>query len=316
MIRRTLLAACAAAFSLPILAAPANFLFLASGDLDDARALLARHDIAGAQIVYSWRSLEPERGHYDFSAIERDLARLSGMHRKLFIQIQDRFFEPDARHVPDYLLTGPAYKGGLVPQTDNPGEGRAPVQGWVAQQWNPAVQKRFQALLAALGKRFDGRVYGINLPESAIDIDMKRDRTGFTCNRYFNAEVQNMRAARTAFRRTKVVQYVNFWPCEWNNDHRYMQRVFAFAANNGIGLGGPDVVPGKAAHMKNAYPFFQRYKGRLPLVAMAIQEPTLTHTDPKTGKPFTREAITRYAEDVLGADILFWTPQSPWLKQK
>lgn len=30
--------------------------------------------------------------------------------------------------------------------------------------------------------------------------------------------------------------------------------------------------------MKNAYPFFNQYKGRLSLVAMAIQEPTLTYT--------------------------------------
>jgi hypothetical protein len=314
MIKRTLLTLCSVVCSTPLLAAPANFLFLSSGDLPDARKLLARDDIQGAQVVYNWKQLEPELGQYDFTSIEHDLALLSGMHRKLFIQIQDRFFTPEARSVPDYLLHEPIYKGGLVAQVDNPGEGKPKAQGWVAQQWNPAVQKRYQALLAALGKRFDRRVYGINLPETAIDIDMKNDRTGFSCNRYFNAEVQNMRAARVAFKHTKVVQYVNFWPCEWNNDHKYMQRVFAFAANNDIGLGGPDVVPGKKAHMNNAYPFFNRYKKRLPLVAMAIQEPTLTYVDPKTGKPFTREAMTRFAVDYLGASILFWSPQSPWLK--
>jgi hypothetical protein len=313
MIRRRLLSLCAALLSGPVLATPVNFLFLSSGDVASERALLARPDIAGAQIVYGWKSLEPEQGRYDFSDIERDLAMLDGMHRKLFIQIQDRFFSPEARSVPAYLLTDPVYKGGLVAQVDNPGEGRPPVQGWVAMQWNPAVQNRFQALLAALGKRFDGRVYGINLPETAIDIDMKHDRSGFSCNRYFNAEIQNMRAVRTAFPHSKVVQYVNFWPCEWNNSQHYMQRVFAFAANNDIGLGGPDVVPYKEGQMKNAYPFFNRYKGRLPLVAMAIQQPTLTYTDPATGKPFSREAIVGFAENYLGADLLFWAPQSPWL---
>ena len=45
----------------------------------------------------------------------------------------------------------------------------------------------------------------------------------------------------------------------------------------------------KKPQMKNSYPFFHQYKGRLSLVAMAVQAPTLTYTNPETGKPFTRE---------------------------
>ncbi|MFX8164841.1 hypothetical protein ABTL04_21165, partial [Acinetobacter baumannii] len=75
----------------------------------------------------------------------------------------------------------PAYGGGLVRQSDdsevNPGG-----SGWVAQQWNPALRQRFQALLTALAKQFDGRILGINLPETAIDIDRKRDKTRFSCD--------------------------------------------------------------------------------------------------------------------------------------
>ncbi|MFV9997557.1 MAG: hypothetical protein AB8W37_07700 [Arsenophonus endosymbiont of Dermacentor nuttalli] len=48
------------------------------------------------------------------------------------------------------------YNGGLSPQFDNPGEGKAVSSGWVAQQWNPAVHHRYQALLAVLAERFDG----------------------------------------------------------------------------------------------------------------------------------------------------------------
>jgi hypothetical protein len=49
-------------------------------------------------------------------------------------------------------------------------------------QWNPAVRERYQALISALAARFDGRVYGINLPETSVDIDPKKDQTGFDCD--------------------------------------------------------------------------------------------------------------------------------------
>ncbi|WP_246183698.1 hypothetical protein [Pandoraea anhela] len=293
-----------------------NFIYTSSGDLEQIDAAIRRPDIRGVQIVYTWKALEKGKGEYDFSQIERDLAHLNRLNKQLFVQIQDRFFEPTARNIPAYLLQDPIYHGGLVPQYDNPGENRPIGHGWVAQQWNPAVQERYQQLLAALAKEFDGRVLGINLPETAIDIDIKRDKTGFTCDKYFDATLKNLEFARKAFRKSYVVQYVNFWPCEWNNDHRYMSRLFLFASENNIGLGGPDIVPWKKGQMKNAYPFFHEYKGKLALVAMAVQEPTLTYTNPRTRKPFTRDEFTKFAEDYLGADVIFWSVESPWLKQK
>jgi hypothetical protein len=291
--------------------APANFLFLGSDELSASKALLARPDIQGAQIVYSWRQLEPEKGRYDFSAIEADLQLVEASGKKLFIQIQDRFFLPTARNVPDYILKDPEYRGGLVRQVDNPGEGKPEGSGWVTMQWHPPVRARFQALLKALGERFDGRVLGINLPESAADVGKP---SGFTCDGYFDATSENILAAREAFKRSHVVQYVNFWPCEWNNDRKYMSRFFALAAEHRIGLGGPDIVPYRRGQMKNAYPFFNAYKGKLPIVAMAVQQPTLTYTNPETNKPFTKAEIVSFAQSYLGVDLIFWTAEAPWLR--
>jgi hypothetical protein len=292
---------------------PANFLFAGSDDLLTHTTLIERPDVAGVQIVYSWKSLELAKGAYDFSQIETDLAFLTKRNKKLFLQIQDRFFLIDARHVPSYLLEEPEYGGGLAPQRDNPGEGEAAGHGWVSQQWNPAVRARFQALLRALARAFDGRVHGINLPESAADIDRESDRTGFTCDGYFAAEMENARVARASFAQSHVVQYVNFWPCEWNDDRGYMSRFFEFAHLNRLGLGGPDIVPWRKGQMKNSYPFFNRYRGKLALVAMAVQEPTLTYTNPQTRKKFTREEFVAFARDYLGVDIIFWSISSPWL---
>ncbi|STX44692.1 Uncharacterised protein [Legionella donaldsonii] len=57
---------------------------------------------------------------------------------------------------------------------------------------------------------------------------------------------------------------------QWNNDHHYMSRLFAFAMNHHIGLGGPDFVPYKDSQMRNSYPFFHKFKGRI-LTTIAIQ---------------------------------------------
>jgi hypothetical protein len=297
------------------MAAPQNYLFTHSGDLAGTEPLLRRPDIAGVQIVYSWKSLESARDTYDFSQIERDLAFVEKLNRRLFIQIQDRFFEIGHRNVPKYLLEDPQFGGGLVPQVDNPGENKPEGHGWVAQQWNPEVRKRYQKLLGALARQFDGRVAGVNLPETAVGVDIERDKTGFTCEGYFDAELENIAFARKAFAKSHVVLYANFWPCEWDDEKKFMSRTFAFAQENGIGLGGPDIVPYKKAQMKNSYPFFNRYKGKLSLVAMAVQPPTLTYTNPETKKPFTREEFVAFAEDYLGVNIIFWTTESPWLRQ-
>lgn len=121
-------------------------------------AILARSDIHCVQIVYNWRMLEPEKDN--FSKIEKDLSHTTKQaNKKLFIQIKDRFFEPNARYIPDYLLNELVYNGELSPQFDNPGEEDIVGSCWVARQWNPAVRHRYQALLAALAKRFDGQVY-------------------------------------------------------------------------------------------------------------------------------------------------------------
>lgn len=299
----------------PAFAQPRNFVYLGNDELEGATRILDRPDIAGAQVVYSWRSLEPSKGVYDFSDIEHDLALVQARGKSLFIQIQDRFFRPEARYVPQYLLDGPDYGGGLARQFSEEGEGKFVAQGWVARQWDPAVRARFQALLAALARQFDGRVLGINLPESAVVFDDGAYPEGFSCDAYFEAEKANALFARTAFKHSAVVQFVNFWPCEWNNDKTYMSRFFEFALANRIGVGGPDIVPYQKPQMNNSYPFFHASKGKMALVAMSIQEPTLTYTNPVTSKRFTRAEFEAFATDYLGVEIIFWSKEAPWLAQ-
>lgn len=309
-----------------------NFLFIGgdSDKLTQYNKLLTSKDIQGVQIVYTWQQLEPQRGKYDFSAIKNNLRYLNSIDKKLFIQIQDRFFTKDARYVPKYILTDPQFKGGLTPQIDSGGGSKKATQGWVSMQWNAGVRTQFQKLIMALAKEFDGKIYGINLPETAIDINFKDNaHTGFSCDKYFQSTLQNIKVARDAFKHSYVIQYVNFFPCEWDNSKKYMSGLFAFALKNDIGLGAPDIVPyvyatnkfkpdqlNKAPYryqkgianseMHNSYPWFHKYKGQLKLVAMAIQSPDYIYINPKTKQHFTRQEFMDFATNYLGVNIIFW----------
>ncbi|MEV0990780.1 hypothetical protein [Streptomyces sp. NPDC049949] len=292
--------------------APAQYLYSSIGDFDaEVKPLIDRPDIAGAQVVVPWKALEPQKDQYDFSAIEEALAVLQSRHKKLFVQVQDRFFSAPTR-LPNYLLTDPAYAGGAAPTTNESGLGPG-EPGAVAAQWVPEVRQRFQSLLKALADRFDGRLAGVNLPETATQVDPAKDRSGYTDESYFRAELDNMAFGAKVFKRTQFIQYVNFWPGEWNNDHGYMEKAFEFAKAHGVGLGGPDVLPNRPAQMENSYPFFERYRGKLPMVAMAVQEPDFEYTNPSTGKPYTKEEFVDFGGRRLGADVMFWATSAPWL---
>ena len=114
-----------------------KFVFAEGADLSNIMYIIQHPDIQCAQVIYSWKSLEPPMGVYSFSDILNDLAFLSG--KKLFVQVQDRFFDPKARSIPQYLLDDNSiYEGGLARQN---GSDPGAKGGWVTKHWVPAVRK-------------------------------------------------------------------------------------------------------------------------------------------------------------------------------
>ncbi|KAF9986711.1 hypothetical protein BGZ75_001514 [Mortierella antarctica] len=262
-----------------------------------SQTILQRQDIQGAQGMYDWKSLEPSKGVYDFTEIKKDLEFLNG--KKLFVQVQDRFFDPKERWIPQYLLDDPLYEGGLERQTDSD----VPEGGWATKQWVPAVRQRFQALLLAIATELDGKVFGVNLPETAIGVDM----TNATCDQYFDAEMETALYARSIFKKSIFVQYINFWPCEDSNNRNYMGRSFDMAVQHDFGVGGPDVRPWKPYQMAHSYKFFNKHRNDLSNIAIAVQHSDLRFKNETTGVPFTRDEFRRFAVDYLGANMIFWT---------
>lgn len=302
-----------ASLSSTINAKPDVYVFLGGGPLANFNHYWQHPLIKGAQIIYPWKRLEPQKNVYDFRLIKDDLEKLSRFHKKLYIQIQDKSFSPDVINVPDYLLSD-EYEGGVAKQTDFPRDDDP--HGWVAKQWVPAVNKRFQKLIMQLGKSLDGKIEGINLTETAIDLEPDLAPQSFTCDRYFKSVIHDMRALHKAFNNSKVTQYVNYFPCEWDNDHHYMSRLFRYAIKHDIGLGNPDTVPYRKGQMQNSYPYFHRFKNQLVNINIAVQEPDYTYIDDTTGKPFTIEKIYYFAQNYLGVTTLFWNVQEPEFTEK
>ncbi len=284
--------------------------------LEHYKNILVNPSVSGAQVVYTWNELEPKKGVYDFSKIKKDLLFLNGIHKQLFIQLQDRSFKPNVFYVPDYIRFDKTYQGGVAMQHDFPGEGKPITIGWVARTWDPAVRVRFQLLIKKLAEQFNGKIYGINLPETAADFDITQPPMTFTPDKYFYAELENMAVLRIEFKKSVVIQYVNFFPGEWNNDHNYMQRLFSYAMKHHIGLGGPDVVPYRKSQMKNSYPFFYKYKSKINVVGMAIQAPDYSYINSETGRPYSFSEFYLFATNYLGASILFWNVQEPFFSNE
>ncbi|MEM1158396.1 MAG: hypothetical protein AAF649_10610 [Verrucomicrobiota bacterium] len=296
-----------------------HFVFISRDELRNHLWLKCER-LSGAQILYPWRTLEKSRGVYDFSKIHDDLDYLENHGKQLFIQLQDTTFNPQQPAVPDYLRT-PEFNGGdFAKQNEN-----GIPSGWVAQRWNPKVRDRFALLLEALGKEFDGRIEGINLPETAVEgLDHHQDPS-FSPELYAQAIQANMAAMKQAFPRSVTVQYANFMPGEWLpwNDRGYLRSIFAYGQEIGVGLGGPDLMVRRKAQLNHALALMHENTFTVPL-AIAVQRGNyigMTGADLDPGRQMPQDSspgssqvpmLHAFAKDFLKVRYLFWQNEEPY----
>ena len=284
-------------------------------------AFLETKTFEGAQLKYTWRELERAKDGYDFSSIQHDFAFLSSKGKKLFIQLQDASFDPTIVNVPQYLLNDPRYNGGADKQYSirEDDEEHALPEGWVARRWDPAVRERFHKLLFALGKEFDGAIEGINLAETAVSFGEsgRLFPKGFTPAVYRDAVITNMTALKRAFPQSVTMQYANFMPGEWlpGKDQGYLRTVYERAKDLKLGLGGPDLLPGKPGQMNHCYPLIREAAGSVP-TGIAVQEGNYQYTNPKTGQSITIPELVEFATEYLEVDYIFWCTQEPFYSEK
>lgn len=105
---------------------------------------------------FTWRQLEPSMDHYDFSAIDHELARLEPLHAKLAFRIMalNAGFSDTGIDVPDYMES--LLPSGFRLNYTYTGNKR-PARGTYVPDWNDQrFLDRARRLLEALGRRYDG----------------------------------------------------------------------------------------------------------------------------------------------------------------
>lgn len=271
--------------------------------------------------MYSWKSLEPVKGHYDFSIIKKDVDYLKQFDKKLFIQLQDATFNPKYNAVPNYVITD-EYGGGAILQYYN---GKA--DGWIAKRWNKKVQEQFALLLMALGKEFDGIIEGINLQETSIEVTKEHDPS-FTEIGYFQGVKANMLALKKAFPTSTTMIYANFFPGEWLplEDKGYLKGVYKYGEEIGVGLGGPDLMVTRKGQLNHT--LAQMHEGHFTVpLGIAIQDGNyigktggdIDYNEDGDKGDSTRDNIVpllhAFAKDFLRVDYMFWVNQEPYFEK-
>ncbi len=275
--------------------------------------LLTHSMFSGAQIMYSWRDLEPEKGKYDLSLLKADHEYLNQYGKKLFIQLQDVTFNPKYKAVPDYLLS-PEYDGGAVLQYNDNGN----PEGWVAKRWNEKVRERFALLLQVIGNEFDGKIEGINLQETAIGV---KD-SSFSEIRYVEGLKANMLALKKAFPRSITMIYANFIPGEWLpwNDKGYLRGIYQYGESIGVGLGGPDLMVTRKGQLNHTLAMMHEGDFTVPL-GIAVQDGNYIGETGKVDEETKKKPhnsivplLHAFAKDFLRINYMFWVNQEPYFK--
>jgi hypothetical protein len=276
--------------------------------------LLSHPMFEGAQIMYSWKNFEPQKGQYNFSILKHDYEYLKKFNKKLFIQIQDVTFDSKYKALPDYLLTY-EYDGGAVPQYNDNGK----PEGWVAKRWNKKVRERFALLLQAMGQEFDGKIEGINLQETAVGV---KDAS-FSEKEYLIGLKENMLSLKKAFQTSTTMIYANFMPGEWLpfDDKGYLRSIYKYGEQIGVGIGGPDLMVTRKGQLNHLITLLHEERYSVP-IGIAIQDGNYVG---KTGNESTTIAVKNrknivpllhaFAKDFLKVNYMFWINQPPYFEQ-
>jgi hypothetical protein len=280
------------------------------------KSFLDNANIRGAQLKYTWRELEPEEDQYNLELVQKDLDFLTSKGKRLFIQLQDSNFDTLYKCVPRYIMQNPLYHGGAGIQYQT-GEDDTIIrqEGFMARRWDTAVAGRFFKLLFVLGKYFDGKIEGINLPETSAGFGAtgKLYPKGFEPSLYKEAILKYMETLKKAFPKSVVIQYANFMPGEWLpwTDKSYLKDIYAFAKEKNIGMGGPDIKVYNKAHMNHNYKLLKQYSTDI-ITGLAVQDGNYEEINPKTGKQVTIEEIFYFGKNYIGLDYIFWCTQEPF----
>lgn len=281
---------------------PGHYAFVQFSALDE------RHlypGFRGIQKAYSWRTLEPEKDRYDFSAIRSDLAVLRRHDKRLVVQVQTKTFGSGQNYCPAYL-SGAEYGGGVY---------RTRWGSFNPIIWNEQVNQRLNALYTRLGKELDREpnLEAVVIPESATTFDPADiEKLQYTAEKYTRAVEAGMRSIRDAFPTTVVIQYVNMPP-------ESIQALADYSKAHGVGFGGPDIYPYDPVltnPQRGVYRLYAPLWGTVPLGA-AVQQNDYTQKTAfraVSGETPVKE-IYEFGRDKLRLNYIFWGARAGYFER-
>ena len=268
-------------------------------------ALAGNADIVGAKRVFRWKDLETGYGIYDFSSIGADLAYLKSIGKQYWINIATTQFDGTSPpNTPQYMLgdatygCGPKYYGNFAR--------KAQAGGWLPCYWNANFASRFAALMTALGQKLnnDSNFEGLDLGETAISDADARGVPGYTVAAVEDGYKKNALAAKSAFPDKVIIQNINF--AVFN-----LKRFSTWLAQNGIGIGNPDMNFSKPPLTKTVYPLELVYHNEVP-TAPQVQWSNYTNNTITPGDDNIAETLLKRTIKDTNPYYLMWQKRKPF----
>lgn len=254
--------------------------------------------VQGVNKRYFWRTLEPEKGVYDFSSIEEDLNFLAAHHKQLVVFLSDRSFWIKGA-MPSYLSDYEVEEDG----------------GFNPVRWHPAVIEGLVALGKALGEKFDQHpnFEGVAIQESSLDLSEENfKRFDYSPEKYRDALITILTGLQCHLPQSHVFWYQNFMS---GDDGHCLRQIADELTGSNVIMGGPDILPYNRYYHLVSYPMYEDYKDKIALfcsaqddsyrhdkndIRVSVKEPV--HPDGY----LSMEDIYLFARDSLHVSYLFW----------
>jgi hypothetical protein len=284
--------------------------------------------VLGWRGIYTWAALEPSKGNYDFSAIDRDLQYLATQYstpkRMALLVLPGTFFggsDPNSYtgYIPSYVLSDSSYGAGMNGSSHGYWGSSS---SYMAAVYRPAVMGRYIALIQALGARYNSNPYfeAIILPETAGYIATLTGAPDWSDNALLAQLKSLVTASVAAFPNTNVAMQNNYMQGFGNT-----AALTAFLAANRASLSGPDIFGASAVQTYGAgkgYTWGQQALMGLNAVDSSVKVSDLRGTMPvihdvqmpeldgsqfgNIGAPYSPQDIFNNANGNLRATHVFW----------
>lgn len=234
----------------------------------------------GIQKTYYWSEIEPSKGVYDFSAIDKHLAMAKKYGKKLSIVIGYKYMAdyksvPPKSSLPNYVLNmKPTLVNGLsVPsyfvQDQGVDQNSVYSSGHNANFGHPGTLTAFTNLLKALSKKYDRDigVSFIQFSETSVSANISQELH----ENFLNGTISMNQKARSVFLSTPLIQSLNY-------PRKKLAEFINNITINKMGYGGPDVYWGAFDDSNNGltivgtqytaqgiYRYYPTNKGNLPI---------------------------------------------------